>query len=166
MGRPVPGSVRPFVRRGAMLLIAFAALLPAVACDDDVTGPQTPEDVTFDPSLGVNLAVMTRLPSGVYVQTLVAGDGVELQDGDVANVDYQLWLPSGATIDAGQGIDFTIAAGSVIEGFRLGVIGMRQGETRLIVIPSELAYGSSGVAGIPPNSVLVFRVVLNAVATP
>jgi FKBP-type peptidyl-prolyl cis-trans isomerase len=54
----------------------------------------------------------------------------------------------------------------VIEGFRLGVIGMRQGETRLIVIPSELAYGSSGVAGIPPNSVLVFRVVLNAVATP
>lgn len=154
------------LRRARMLAVAVVALLPLVACDDDVTGPQTPEDVTFDPSLGVNLAVMTRLPSGVYVQTLVAGDGVELQDGDIANVDYQLWLPSGATIDAGQGIDFTIAAGSVIEGFRLGVIGMRQGETRLIVIPSELAYGSSGVAGIPPNSVLVFRVVLNAVATP
>lgn len=152
----------------ALRLVASLMLVGvvSVACDDDVTGPQTPEDVSFDPSLGVNLDAMTRLPSGVYIQTLTPGEGVEVQDGDVANLDYVLWLSSGAAIDGGQGIEFTIASGSVIDGFRLGVIGMRPGETRLIVIPSALGYGSSGVPGIPPNSVLVFRVTLNSIVPP
>lgn len=149
-------------RRLAVLALALLGSLAAVACDDDPTGPQTPEDVEFAASLGVNLAAMTRLPSGVYIQTLQAGEGEALVDGSRARVDYALWLPSGQAIDAGEDVEFPIAAGSVIDGFRFGVIGMKPGEDRLIVVPSQLGYGASGVAGIPPHSVLVFRVVLRS----
>ena len=154
-------------RRLAILALALFGSLSAVACDDDPTGPQTPEDVEFAASLGVNLGAMTRLPSGVYIQTLQGGEGEALVDGSLARVDYALWLPSGQAIDAGEDVWLVTAtpvelAGSVIDGFRFGVIGMKPGEDRLIVVPSQLGYGASGVAGIPPHSVLVFRVVLRS----
>lgn len=151
-------------RRPLALLLALVATV--AACDDDVTGPQTPADVTFDASLGVNLGSMTKLDSGVYIQTLTAGQGVPVADGDLVIVDYTLWLANGTERDSGAGASFRLNAGSVIDGFRLGMIGMVKGETRLIVVPSALGYGAAGRTGIPPHSVLVFRVKLNDLNPP
>lgn len=140
--------------------LALALVLggTATACDDDATGPRIPEDVSFDASLGVDLDAMTRLSSGVYVQTLDAGSGLPLADGSTVVLDYAVWLPNGNEVDSGTDVTFTVAPGALIEGFRIGVLGMQPDERRLIVIPSELAYGARGNRGIPPHSVLVFEV--------
>ncbi|MEQ9569268.1 MAG: FKBP-type peptidyl-prolyl cis-trans isomerase [Longimicrobiales bacterium] len=145
---------------------ALACTLVLSACDDDATGPRTPEDVQFDASLGVNLDNMTELDSGVYIQTLTPGEGVPVITGDVVIVDYMLWLPDGTEIDSGTDARFTLNVGAVIDGFRLGMESMLPGETRLIVIPSALGYGAGGTTGIPPHSVLVFRVTLNELNPP
>ena len=154
------------ILRRALTIAVLPFALALAACDDDATGPRQPTDVTFAPSLGVNLDAMTRLESGVYIQTLTAGVGIPLVENDRATVDYTLWLPNGNEVDAGTSATFAISVGSVIDGFRLGMLGMTPGETRLIVIPSALGYGATGQVGIPPHSVLVFRVTLLAIAPP
>ena len=56
----------------------------------------------------------------------------------------------------GAPFSFKLGAGEVIKGWDIGVAGMSAGGERRITIPASLAYGSKGVAGIPPNSQLVF----------
>lgn len=154
------------LRTASTVALALVAALSASACDDDATGPRSPGDVQFDTSLGVNLANMTELDSGIYIQTLTEGQGVPVITGDYVIVDYTLWLPDGTEIDSGTDAAFTLNPGDVIDGFRLGMEGMLPGETRLMVLPSSLGYGAGGNAGIPPHSVLVFRVTLNQLNPP
>jgi len=154
------------MRRTRFLAPLILLTIGLAACDDDVTGPQNPTDVSFDTSLGVTLSAMTKLDNGIYIQTLTAGQGVPVVSGDQVVVDYTLWLPSGSEIDSGSDVTFVLNPGAVIDGFRLGMEGMLPGETRLIVIPSALAYGARGNSGIPPHAVLVFRVTLNELNPP
>ena len=59
---------------------------------------------------------------------------------------------------------FRLGVGEVIKGWDVGVKGMRQGDKRRLVIPPQMAYGSSGVRGaIPPNAWLIFDVELGDV---
>jgi hypothetical protein len=161
-----PFRVRTFFHALAPLTLALG--LGLAACDDDLVGPVYPEDVEFDASLGVDLDQMTRLQSGVYVQTLEEGEGPGVTDGNEVNLDYTLWLPDGTEIESREESDFTITTepGGVIEGFYLGVLGAREGETRLMVIPSELAWGEAGSEVIPGGSVVVFRVRVNTISQP
>jgi len=141
--------------------VVLALTLVVGACKDDPLQPTFPEDVEYDPSLGVDLSQMDKLDSGVYIQTLVTGDGGPAELGAKVIVDYQVWIPDGTQVDQGTDQDYTLDDG-VIEGFRLGVVGMRKGETRLIVSPSTLGYGAAPPpgSGIPVHSVLIFKVVL------
>ena len=135
------------------------------ACSSlEVTVPdvdfQVIEEVTFDPSLEIDLNIMSRLPSGVYILDITVGEGLEVEAGAVgarADVAYQGWLTNGSLFDAGQ-FEFTVGAQEVIPGFELGVVGMKVGGTRLIIIPPELAYGANFVGSIPGGSVLIFEV--------
>lgn len=145
--------------RGIFGVLTLAAL---AACSDS-TGPQDPEDVEFASSLGIDLAQMTRLPSGVYIQTTTAGTGTKtVVSSSQISASYRGWLPSGAQFDEGSFQGFTVSG--FIPGFADGVTGMKVGEVRKIVVPSELAYGAQPPAGIPAHSVLVFEVTLTAIA--
>ena len=142
-------------RRLALGIVALPLL--AGGCKDDPIGP---EDVTYAPELGVDLDRMRRLPTGVYVETLTVGFGSRtVEAGDSVEVSYTLWLPNGTEIDSGE---LSRNLGSLIPGFQDGVIGMVKGEIRLIVVPPERGYGANppSGSGIPPRSVLVFRVEL------
>jgi FKBP-type peptidyl-prolyl cis-trans isomerase FkpA len=63
-------------------------------------------------------------------------------------------------------MSFSSTPGSVLIGFADGMVGMKVGGTRLIVVPAHLGYGTSiqhtPTVTIPPNSTLVFRVKLNS----
>ncbi|WP_375756051.1 FKBP-type peptidyl-prolyl cis-trans isomerase [Corallococcus exercitus] len=140
--------------------LLLCAVLALAGCGDSSSGD--PAKVTYADSLGVNLSSMTKSESGLYTQDLVVGTGTEVVNGSRAQVHYTGWLPDGSQFDSSRGgtpITVAVGAGRVIEGWDEGLVGMRVGGQRKLVIPSELGYGSRGSPPvIPADSVLVFDV--------
>lgn len=128
--------------------------------------PQPVNDIvrrtTFDPSLGVHLDEMLRHPSGLYVQDIAAGTGAVALRGKTLVVRYTGSLPDGTQFDSGE-ITVTLGGKGVIPGWEEGLLGMRAGGKRRLVVPPELGYGAKGSGKIPPNAVLVFDMELTAV---
>ena len=81
--------------------------------------------------------------------------------GDVVTVSYTGWLAKANEFDSGQ-LQITLGAPGMIDGFTEGVIGMKLGGTRTIVMPSSLGYGSGGRGKIPGDAVLVFELMVTA----
>jgi FKBP-type peptidyl-prolyl cis-trans isomerase len=105
------------------------------------------------------------LPSGLKYTILETGEGPEAKAGQTVSVHYAGFLTNGkkfdASYDRGQFFDFPLGAGRVIKGWDEGVVGMKVGEKRKLVIPPELGYGARGAGGvIPPNATLIFIVEL------
>jgi FKBP-type peptidyl-prolyl cis-trans isomerase FkpA len=124
-----------------------------------------PDEVTFAPAVEVSLERMTRLPSGLYIEDVLTGQGEEARPGQTVVVHYTGWLPDGREFDSSRTrndpLVFNLGAGEVIAGWDEGVAGMRAGGRRKLVIPPDLAYGADGAGGvIPPNATLVFDVEL------
>ncbi len=146
------------IRTGWLCLLVIVA----ATCGDDFTGPQTADDVSFAPSLGIDLSQMTRLASGVYIQTLTEGTGErELTRSDAWSIHYRFWLSDGTFVEEGPLRRETDCPQGCIEGFEEGIVGLRLDEVRRIVIPSVLGYGGQEVGPIPANSVLVYEVRLD-----
>jgi len=138
------------------------AVLAMSACGD---GPfQVIEELTFDPSLGIDLTQMTRLDSGVYVQDVVVGAGETVVDGTVAFLSFVGFLADGTQFGQGT-FNFVVGNGGVIAGFEEGVGGMNVGGERRIIIPPSLGYGNQDQETIPPGSVLIFDLVLDDLQT-
>jgi len=100
---------------------------------------------------------------GMEVKTLQQGTGEGAKAGDKVTVNYVGTLENGtkfdSSIDRGTPFVFTLGQNSVIQGWELGVLGMKVGEKRKLTIPPELAYGSQGAGGvIPPNATLIFEI--------
>lgn len=139
------------------------SLLVLSACGGEPDSAD-PNKVTYAPQLGVDLGSMTRSASGLYTQELQAGTGAEAQAGQSVGVHYTGWLPDGTKFDSSLGerpIWFTLGAGNVIAGWDEGLVGLKVGGQRRLVIPSKLGYGEQGAPPVIPSySVLVFDVEL------
>jgi peptidylprolyl isomerase len=157
-----------FARRALLPLVLLA--LVGTGCNEDDPGPLDPTELTFASELNVDLAQMTRTSSGLYYRDEVPGTGSVVEIGDRVTVHYTGWLHTGAKFDSSvdRQQPFTvpnIGNANLIAGWNEGLPGMRVGGRRLLVIPSQLAYGASGQGVIPPHATLVFRVDMLA-ATP
>jgi len=108
------------------------------------------------------------------VTDLTVGMGPAATNGQLLTVDFTGWLfDAGAPDKKGTVFDtsvgrlpfvFTLGAGQVIQGWDLGLVGMRVGGQRLLVIPPELGFGQQGAgATVPPNAPLIFEVALISV---
>ena len=138
------------------LVAAFAAVLSLTACGGgggDGGSSSTPP-------------VVVANPAAFAITDTVVGTGVEAKAGTRAVVTYTGWLYSataadhkGTKFDSGS-FDFSVAAGSVIKGFDQGVLGMKVGGKRTVLIPSSLGYGTAGSGAVPPNAGLVFDIEL------
>ena len=100
---------------------------------------------------------------GMKVEILQQGTGQAAKAGDKITVNYVGILQDGAkfdsSIDRGQPFTFILGQNSVIQGWELGVAGMKVEEKRKLIIPPELAYGSQGTGGvISPNATLIFEI--------
>lgn len=95
------------------------------------------------------------------------GEGEQTSSaGDTLSVFYTGYLIDGTTFDSNVGgneFQFTIGAGEVISGWEIGLIDMKVGEVRRIVLPPDYGYGDMQVGQIPPNSVLIFDVELKSI---
>lgn len=110
-------------------------------------------------------------PDRLTVLDMVPGTGATAVENAAVTVHYTGWLLDGTKFDSShdrnQPLTFTLGAGRVIQGWDLGVVGMKVGGTRELVIPSKLAYGTRGAGGvIPPNAPLRFEVELISVSAP
>lgn len=105
------------------------------------------------------------------ITTLQAGDGAEAVLDAEVTVHYSGWLMDGTLFDSSRErndpFSLTLGQGRVIPGWEQGLLGMRVGEIRELIIPPELGYGTRGAGGvIPPNATLRFEVELLAVQMP
>ena len=109
--------------------------------------------------------------SSPFVQTdLVVGTGAAANAGNRVTVAYTGWLydttkaeSKGSQFDTSASFPFTLGTGAVIKGWDQGVVGMKIGGQRRLIIPPELAYGSSGSGPIPPNATIMFEIRLISV---
>ena len=80
---------------------------------------------------------------------------------DTVVIDYVGTLEDGTEFDRGARVEYPLE--QFVPGFRDGIVGMAEGESKTLVIPPELAYGDQQVGPIPPNSTLTFDVTLHEV---
>jgi len=130
----------------SMIAAGFMAIAPAIVSADAGKTIQTPSGLS-------------------YVDTKV-GEGPSPQTGQTVVVHYTGRLKQNdqkfdSSVDRGEPFKFHIGKEEVIKGWDEGVATMKVGGIRQLIVPANLAYGSSGVPGaIPPNATLVFDVEL------
>jgi len=149
----------------AVLVVGLALSGCADSVNNDcVDGPAaTIEAATFAGSLQIDLSAMTRLVDGLYIQDLTVGAGEEAMIGSLLRMTYAGWYPTGQQFDSGQNFNFELGSPNIIDGWTLGVEGMRVGGTRKMVVAPGLGYGPCRFNLIPGNSILVFEVTLDQV---
>ena len=101
----------------------------------------------------------------VGIEDVTVGDGAAAQKGDEVAMSYVGTLEAdGSRFDAGKDFRFTLGGGDVIKGWDRGIVGMRVGGRRKLVVPSKLGYGKKGSAPeIPPDATLLFDVTLERI---
>lgn len=105
------------------------------------------------------------LQSGVVVQQLRAGfdDGDVAKKGDKISIHFTGTVLDGGVFDDSHGrgaFNFWVGEGQVLPGLDQGLLGMKEGELRVITVPPSLGYGMDAKPKIPRNSTLVFEVEL------
>jgi FKBP-type peptidyl-prolyl cis-trans isomerase len=114
---------------------------------------------------------MQEIPeTGVQKEDVIVGQGDLAAAGDTITVNYVGTLPDGKVFDSSydrrQPLEFTLGVGQVIRGWDEGVMGMRVGGKRRLVIAPDYGYGAQSVGPIPANSTLIFEVELLNVEKP
>jgi peptidylprolyl isomerase len=163
--------------RLVLIIIAVFAVLGATACGDDdessagpveqeaetVTAPS--EDALKDTSTKPEIPKPTGIPPRKLVKRdIVKGKGPGAKAGDTVTVNYVgMNFSNGSEFDSswdsGQAFPVQLGAGTVIEGWDKGLVGIRKGGRRMLTIPPEMGYGAEGFPpDIPPNETLVFVV--------
>ena len=113
-------------------------------------------------------------PSDLGITDQRVGDGAEAKRGMNVTVHYTGWLYDeaaadhhGAQVDSsrtsGGPMTFHLGAGEVVKGWDKGIVGMKVGGQRELVVPAALGYGRRGVKGVvPPDAALIFEIELLA----
>ncbi|HET7460548.1 MAG TPA: FKBP-type peptidyl-prolyl cis-trans isomerase [Longimicrobium sp.] len=152
-------------------LFAVASAVLLAGCLGDTTG-----------STELNIPPLTALPAGIDTVTtasglkyadVTVGTGNTAEIGKAVQVHYTGWLSTGQGFDTTQGLspaNFVVGDTRLIAGFNEGLVGMKVGGKRRLIIPPALAYGNQSVTDdrgnvvIPANSTLIFDLTLVAVA--
>ncbi len=166
---------------GKSLALATTAVLAALLRAACSRGEKSASEAAPAPAAEVaaaeaTTAPATPTPSGsenmdLQKTDLAPGTGAEISSGQTALVHYTGWLYDAAAPEnkgkqfdssvGGEPFEFPLGAGRVIAGWDQGVVGMKVGGKRRLVIPPVMGYGERGAGGvIPPNATLVFDVEL------
>lgn len=148
------------ISASALLAVIVAVVLIAGGSDDSASeGDLT--DTTVRPVVTVS---EDPAPTELVVNDIVEGEGPAAKDGDQVSVQYVGALYDtaaefDASWDRGEPFELTLGGGTVIQGWDEGLVGMKAGGRRELIIPPDLGYGPQGSPpSIPANATLVFIV--------
>jgi peptidylprolyl isomerase len=161
--------------RALRIAVPISAVLVVLAssCGSGSSAPPTTPPGTTGPFASVKGAAGKRPrlkipgdapPATLQIEDLSSGSGAAAKAGDVLEVQYQgvSWSTGGkfdASWDRHVTYTFPLGQGQVIAGWDQGLVGLRVGGRRELVIPPSLAYGADGrPPTIAPNETLVFVV--------
>ncbi|HYM65142.1 MAG TPA: FKBP-type peptidyl-prolyl cis-trans isomerase [Candidatus Sulfotelmatobacter sp.] len=170
------------------LLIVLAVIFSGVLGIFFLSNQKTPQtDINFNPTqipsptnaiiqntqvsvtaAPTNMDNFQTTQDGLKFKDEILGTGQEVKAGDTVTVNYLGTLENGTKFDSSydRNTPFTtqIGVGQVIKGWDEGIVGMKVGGKRKLIIPSSLGYGEQGAGNsIPPNSTLIFEVELLSV---
>lgn len=115
-------------------------------------------------SSGSTASMQGAVTSRLVSQDRIVGTGSEARVGSLVTVHYVGVLEDGtkfdSSLDRGVPLQFRIGAGEVISGWEQGIVGMKVGGRRILVIPPELGYGNQARGPIPANSTILFEIEL------
>jgi len=137
---------------------------PAIGVSPQYVTQAPPPTAIPTVPMSASPSAMQTLDGGLMTGDVRVGTGKEVKAGDTIIANYNGALENGqkfdSSYDRGQPLEFQIGAGKVIKGWDLGVVGMKEGGKRRLIIPSDLGYGAAGAGNgaIPPNSTLIFDV--------
>lgn len=147
-----------------VILIAAGLSMNAAAQQPDAAA--APQPATTNPTTAPMKPGEKRVTeSGLTIVSVSSGEH-SAQAGDTVWVHYTGKLQSDgkkfdSSLDRGEPISFLLGQGEVIKGWDEGLVGMKVGDKRQLIIPPQLGYGESGAGNvIPPNATLVFDVEL------
>ena len=148
----------------------FPSSTPVAATDQTAANATSTTDTAQITTQTTPTATMPTTPTESATQLsmkdVVVGTGAVAQAGDSVTVNYVGSLTNGTVFDASAnhgttGFTFNLGAGQVIKGWDEGIVGMKVGGKRILIIPASLAYGDQAVGNlIPANSTLIFEVEL------
>jgi peptidylprolyl isomerase len=154
------------------IILAVAIIVGAVwysnqmSSGGTVVGQGTMDQSQTANQTSTNATTTNMAQDQLQIKDLTVGTGAEAKNGDTVSVLYTGTLDDGTVFDASANhgntpFSFTLGAGQVIKGWDEGVLGMKVGGKRELVIPASLGYGAQGAGGvIPPNATLHFTVEL------
>jgi FKBP-type peptidyl-prolyl cis-trans isomerase len=156
------GPIAP--NASADFTITFAPKLPG-ARQGIVTINSNDSQNPYTFLIAGNGLVVTTGSDGLMTTTTTAGTGGGVGNGEVMVINYSGFLLDGTEFDSSlfpnrTPFQFVLGKGQVIKGWDEGLVGMKVGESRTLIIPASLAYGSSGAGSIPPNATLIFKTTL------
>jgi peptidylprolyl isomerase len=161
-----------------LIALVLVLALGIAACGGDDSGGETASTATPEPDDigaivdGISkdtkskpkiVAPQGQPPGRLVKRDIVTGEGKRAKPGDTLTMQYVgvSWSTGeqfDASWDHGQPFPFKLGAGMVIPGWDKGMVGMRKGGRRLLVIPPEMGYGPNGQGPIGPNETLIFAV--------
>jgi FKBP-type peptidyl-prolyl cis-trans isomerase len=146
-----------------LALLGLAVLVPAChsSSQNDAAASASAAASQSAPSPSAAATVTTTI--------LTPGTGPAAKPGDKVAIHYVGTLLDGTKFassrDKNEPLTFTVGGRGIVKGMNQGVLGMRVGETRRIVVPPSLAYGERSNEKIPPNSTLTYEVELLGIET-
>ncbi len=155
------------LRLRAAAIVVGLGLALAAACANPAAGPSSlaidPLTAPYDSALGIDITKYVATTNGAFYFDSVVGGGNVVASGKTVSLRYVGRLIDGTifdqdTVSGTSALAFTVGAGSVIPGFDEALTGMRAGGKRVLIIPPKLGYGAVPRAGIPANSILIFRI--------
>jgi FKBP-type peptidyl-prolyl cis-trans isomerase FkpA len=167
------------MRSFSLTMTMAIAVITLSACAPKEDKPEDSTKAATAPATATEPAAEAAAPAATGTENmpmqkidLAPGNGAEIKSGQNALVHYTGWLYDAAapdnkgkkfdsSVDRNEPFEFPVGAGMVIKGWDEGVVGMKVGSKRRLVIPPEMGYGARGAGGvIPPGATLVFDVEL------
>lgn len=154
-----------------LIIVIVAAGIYLLSKDKAAPAPTTENtSMTTEETKDDNMPVQedNGAQQGPLMKIMKEGAGSEAKTGDTVSVHYSGYLEDGtkfdSSVDRGTPFEFTLGENRVIQGWEIGVLGMKVGEVRRLVIPPQFAYGENGFPPvIPANATLAFEVELIAI---